>query len=207
MHHSWAWIPPMIVQRLRRKRRLQLQNRQPQENPVLKLFWIQSWSKASFARLFLYPLFNSKDAKERSKFLKGTQSTQNTQKNADKTKIFFCVLLCNVGKLVNQGVEFTIRSNPLSILTIDANYTFLNRNISGASNMVKAYPTGTAKHRAVGTASLRLPHKASVSASMINESGAFTINDAATIFYPASKFATVDLGGIIPIYAGMSNIQ
>jgi iron complex outermembrane recepter protein len=115
-----------------------------------------------------------------------------------------CQKSVNVGKEVHQGVELTVRSTPWSRLTLDMNYTFLNRTISGADNMVKAYPTGTPKHRAIGTATLRLPHKALLLASLLYESGAFTVNDASTVFYPASKFATVDLGGSIPIYAGMS---
>jgi hypothetical protein len=69
MLYSWTWFPLMISQRLRRMLRPQLQNRLQQENPVLKLFWIQPWSKASFAQLFSYPLFNNKYAKERSKFV------------------------------------------------------------------------------------------------------------------------------------------
>jgi iron complex outermembrane recepter protein len=114
-----------------------------------------------------------------------------------------CQQSVNVGKEVHQGAEFTIRSSPLSRLTVDANYTFLNRTISGPSNMPAVYPTGTPKHRVIGTASLRLPHQVKLLASARYDSGAFTTNDSG-IPVPASKFATADLGGIVPIVSGMS---
>ncbi len=114
-----------------------------------------------------------------------------------------CQESVNVGKEVHQGAEFTIRSTPLSRLTIDANYTFLNRTISGPANMPTVYPTGTPKHRVIGTASLRLPHQVKLLASARYDSGAFTTNNSG-IPVPASKFATADLGGIVPIVSGMS---
>jgi iron complex outermembrane recepter protein len=114
-----------------------------------------------------------------------------------------CQQSLNVGKEVHQGAEFTIRSSPLSRLTLDANYTFLNRTISGPSNMPAVYPTGTPKHRTIGTASLRLPHQIKLLASARYDSGSFTTNNSG-IPVPASKFATADLGGIVPIVSGMS---
>jgi iron complex outermembrane recepter protein len=114
-----------------------------------------------------------------------------------------CQQSVNVGKEVHQGAEFTIRSTPLSRLTLDVNYTFLNRTISGPSNMPAVYPTGTPKHRAIGTASLRLPHQIKLLASARYDSGTFTTNNSG-IPVPASKFATADLGGIVPVVSGMS---
>jgi iron complex outermembrane receptor protein len=78
-----------------------------------------------------------------------------------------CQQSVNVGKEVHQGAEFTVRSSPLSRLTLDANYSFLNRTISGPSNMLGVFPTGTPKHKVIGTASLQLPHELLLLASAL----------------------------------------
>ncbi len=116
-----------------------------------------------------------------------------------------CQQSVNVGKEVHQGAEFTIRSTPLSRLTLDANYSFLNRTISGPVNMLGVFPTGTPKHRVLSTTSLQLPRNVLLLAAARYESGTITTNDSGLII-PASKFATADLGGIIPIHSGV-NLQ
>jgi iron complex outermembrane receptor protein len=117
----------------------------------------------------------------------------------------FCQQSVNVGKEVHQGVEFTIRSTPTRRLTIDTNYSFLNRTITGPENMLGVFPTGTPKHKVVGIASLRLPREILLLATVRYESGTITTNDSGLII-PASKFATLDFGGIIPISPGF-NLQ
>ena len=123
----------------------------------------------------------------------------------------FCRQSVNIGKEVNQGVEFTIRSTPIPRLTLDTNYTFLNRKITGPTNMFDVFPTGTPKHRTVATAKVRLPRRIMFLASARYESGTTDTNDTG-IVVPASKFATADLGGIVPIYddvhlqAGVNNL-
>jgi iron complex outermembrane receptor protein len=117
----------------------------------------------------------------------------------------FCQQSVNIGKEVHQGAEFTVRSGPLKRLTLDANYSFLNRTISGTSNMPGVFPTGTPKHKAVGIAAVRLPRDWSLLASFRYESGTITTNDSGLVI-PASKFATADLGGVIPIVSGL-NLQ
>jgi len=69
--------------------------------------------------------------------------------------------------------------------------------------MPPVFPTGTPKHRTVATATVRLPRELVVLASARYESGAFTVNDANWIV-PSSRFATMDLGVVLPIYAGAS---
>jgi iron complex outermembrane receptor protein len=113
-----------------------------------------------------------------------------------------CQKSVNVAKEVHQGVEFTIRSTPVSRLTIDANYSFLNRTITGPANMLGVFPTGTPKHKVVGTASFRLPHEMLLIAAARYESGTVTSNDSGLII-PASKFGTLDFSGIIPIRPGL----
>ncbi len=122
-----------------------------------------------------------------------------------------CQESVNVGSEVHQGVEITIHSSPVSRLTVDANYSFLNRTISGPANMPGVYPTGTPKHKMVGTAVVRLPRRVLVLAAARYESGTITTNDSGLVV-PASKFAMADLGGIVPIrerlslHAGVKNI-
>jgi iron complex outermembrane recepter protein len=116
-----------------------------------------------------------------------------------------CQKSVNVGKEVHQGVEFTLRSTPISRLTVDANYSFLNRTITGPSNMIGVYPTGTPKHRVISTASLQLPRRILLLASARYESGTITTNDSGLVV-PASKFGTMDFGGVVPIHAGL-NLQ
>jgi iron complex outermembrane receptor protein len=114
-----------------------------------------------------------------------------------------CQKSVNIGKEVHQGMEFSIRSMPLSRLTLDANYSFLNRTISGPVEMIGVFPTGSPKHRTVGTATIRLPHDALVLATARYESGTITTNDSGLVV-PASKFATADLGLVLPIAAGLT---
>ncbi len=113
-----------------------------------------------------------------------------------------CQQSVNIGKEVHQGVEFTVRTTPVSRLTVDANYTFLNRTMEGPVNMLGVYPTGTPKHRAIGTASIRLPRRVQLLATARYESGTITTNDSGLII-PASKFATADFGGVVPICTGL----
>lgn len=126
-----------------------------------------------------------------------------------------CKVFVNVGKEVREGLEFTIRSTPLSRLTLDANYSYLNRSIGGSpaallfdglsTTLQPAYVVGTPKHKTVGTATLRLPHQILCVTTARYESGTLSQSDGSgSPPSPASKFATMDLGGIFPIRAGVS---
>jgi len=44
----------------------------------------------------------------------------------------FCSEMANIGKEVHQGVEFEVCSTPLWRLTLNASYSFLNRDITYA---------------------------------------------------------------------------
>jgi iron complex outermembrane recepter protein len=112
-----------------------------------------------------------------------------------------CQKSVNVGKEVHQGVEFTLRSTPVSRLAVDANYSFLNRTITGPSSMQSVFPTGTPKHKVVSTASLRMPRRILLLGTFRYESGTFTTNDSG-LPIPAPKFATVDFGGVVPLRTG-----
>ncbi|MEJ2110162.1 MAG: TonB-dependent receptor [Acidobacteriota bacterium] len=118
----------------------------------------------------------------------------------------FCEKSINVGDEVHQGVEFLIRSNAFSHLTLDLNYSYLSRSISGPEEMPPVYPTGTPKHKTVGTANIALPGNVFVTATARYEHGTignFTLNEDGTIQrLPGSNFATMDLGVILPFYGG-----
>lgn len=116
-----------------------------------------------------------------------------------------CRKAVNIGKEVHKGVEFTVRSTPWSRLTLDANYTFLNRSLSGPTNMIGVYPVGTPRHKTIGTASLRLPYEFQLLASARYESGTITTNDSGLVI-PASRFATADLGGLVTV-KGVASFQ
>jgi len=118
-------------------------------------------------------------------------------KNYD-SKGLKCQQSVNVGNELHQGAEFTVRSNPIRRFDLVANYTYLQRSISGPSNMTTVFPTGTPKHKAIATGNWRMPRGVLMLATFRYESGAFTVDNANKIF-PASRFATVDWGMTIPL--------
>jgi iron complex outermembrane recepter protein len=109
-----------------------------------------------------------------------------------------CLQSVNVGNELHQGAEFTLRSNPIRRFDLAANYTYLQRSISGPSNMPKVFPTGTPKHKAITTANWRMPRGVLMLATFRLESGAFTV-DSKNVIFPASRFVTVDWGMTIPL--------
>ena len=111
-----------------------------------------------------------------------------------------CMQAVNVGRETHEGTNFTLRTTPFSRLTFDANYTFVNRKIAGTPGI---FPVGTPRHKSVGTATVRLPMKATGIFSAQYQSGAVGMSDNGFAL-PAAKFATVDVGGSIPIHAGMA---
>jgi iron complex outermembrane receptor protein len=113
----------------------------------------------------------------------------------------FCMQAVNIGKEVRQGAEFSIRSTPLARLTLDANYEFLNRAFR--EGPPTAFPMGTPKHKTIGTASVRLPRQVLLLASARYESGMVGTSDN-NMQVPASKFGTMDVGGIVPIRVGFT---
>ena len=114
-----------------------------------------------------------------------------------------CQQAVNIGKEVHQGAEFAVRSHPISRLTVNMNYSFLNWNISGPSNMLSVHPVRAPKHKIVATADIILPREILLLTAVRYESGTITTNDSGAIV-PASKFATADLGFVVPLWAGAS---
>lgn len=112
-----------------------------------------------------------------------------------------CQKAVNIGKEIHQGVELAVRSNPISRLAVNANYSYLNWTISGPSNMLGVHPVRAPKHKIVGVADLDLPREIQLLSIVRYESGAITVNDSGAVV-PASKFATADLGLIVLLWKG-----
>jgi iron complex outermembrane recepter protein len=114
-----------------------------------------------------------------------------------------CQKAVNIGKEVHQGVEFAVRSNPLSRLALSANYSYLNWSISGPSNMLGVHPVRAPKHKIVSIGDITLPRNIHLLETVRYESGTITVNDSGAVI-PASKFATADLGLTAPLCKGGS---
>jgi iron complex outermembrane receptor protein len=119
-----------------------------------------------------------------------------------------CQEAVNVGRELHEGINVTVRSTPFSRLTLDAHFSYLNRNITGTPGI---FPFGTPKQKTVGSAMVRMPRGAMGILSMRYESGMTGMSDNG-LPLPVSKFATVDIGGTLPIeqrfalQAGVKNL-
>lgn len=126
----------------------------------------------------------------------------------------YCSQNLNIGKEVHEGVEFSAHSTPISRVTLDASYSYLNRTIqydfssyssvSQVNTTVQILPT-LPKNKLVGSATVRLPYKA-IGVTLIRYEGGLTVQDTtysstSPRYLPFSTAnATVDLGGTIPFY-------
>jgi iron complex outermembrane receptor protein len=128
-----------------------------------------------------------------------------------------CSQNANIAKEVHEGVEFNVRTSPLSRLTLDIIYSYLNRTISyDFSNVSNVnIPATTAsvltlssmpKNKVIANATLRLPHEVLAIANYRYEGGIFLQDTTYSTPKPAygGSYGTVDLGTVAPIYAGLS---
>jgi iron complex outermembrane receptor protein len=111
-----------------------------------------------------------------------------------------CQQAVNAGREIHEGANLTLRTTPVSRVTIDANYTFVARRITDPPGL---FPTGMPKHKTVGTATVRLPRGTMGLVSARYQSGAVGMSDN-NLPLPVAKFATLDIGASVPIHAGMS---
>ena len=111
-----------------------------------------------------------------------------------------CQQAANVGAETHGGVNLTLRTTPAERVTFDANYSYLRRRLTGTTG---AFPVGTPTHKAVATATLRLPRGATGLVSARYQSGAVGMSDNGLPLPPAA-FLTIDLGGTLPLRAGVS---
>src|SRR5215471_2673966 len=130
----------------------------------------------------------------------------------------FCSQMANIGNEVHQGVEVKLRTTPVSRLTVDGSYSFLDRsitydftsvpNVSQVNTSIIILPT-LPRHKLIGTAMVRLPRQIIGMISGRYESG-LTLQDTtyattSPLFLPfGESFATMDLSAVVPIIAGVS---
>ncbi len=140
------------------------------------------------------------------------------------TSIGHCSQNINIGKETHEGFEIVVRSRPISWMTLDANYSYLNRDIGTAVlptgttlSSALVLPIGIPKNKAIGTATFRLPYRITAMVSARYEGGV-TLQDTT---YPSSSplyaphgeaLATADLGVTVPyrnhvkVQAGVKNV-
>lgn len=111
-----------------------------------------------------------------------------------------CQQAVNVGSELHDGVNLTLRTTAVPRLTLDANYSFLHREISGTPGV---FPTGTPTHKAIGTAMVRLPRSATALLSARHQSGITAMSDNG-LPLPVANFTVVDIGGTMPLRNGFS---
>lgn len=138
----------------------------------------------------------------------------------------FCSEMANIGSEVHQGVEFQVRTTPFSRLTLTGSYSFLNRNIhydfsevptvSPINTSITILPT-VPRNKLIGTATARLPWRV-LGIVQVRYEGGLTLQDTSypttsPLFLPfAASFATMDIGGVVPIrnhfsvQAGVKNL-
>jgi iron complex outermembrane recepter protein len=130
----------------------------------------------------------------------------------------FCSEMANIGKEVHQGIEFEVRSAPVSRLNLNASYSFLNRDItydfsslpgvSAVNTSVTILPT-LPKNKLLGTVSYRFPHQILAIVNERYESGLilqdtnFPANSPYYLPYSES-YATTDLLAVVPVRAGVT---
>lgn len=126
------------------------------------------------------------------------------------SNIGHCSQNINVGKETHQGVEFEVRSTPVKWVSVDANYTYLNRTIgvatipTGVTVSTLALPLGVPRNKAVATAVFQLPGHANVSVTERYEGG-ITLQDTSyastsALYAPYKEAHSVtDLGLQLPI--------
>jgi iron complex outermembrane receptor protein len=128
-----------------------------------------------------------------------------------------CSQNANISKEVHEGVEFNVRTAPLSRLTLDIIYSYLNRTIaydfSNVSNVNIPATTASVltlssmpKNKVIANATLRLPHEVLAIANYRYEGGIFLQDTTYSTPKPAygGSYGTVDLGTVAPIHAGLS---
>lgn len=122
-----------------------------------------------------------------------------------------CSQNINIGKEAHEGIEVGLRSNPISWLKLDANYSYLNRHIGNAAlpagttlSSPLVLPTGLPKNKAIGTATVRLPYQVLGIISARYEGG-ITLQDTSyastsPLYHPHGEgLATEDIGFVLPV--------
>jgi len=194
-------------------------------NPDLKPEHSRNWN-AGYSRLFgaktlvQADLFRSdlRSAIE-SVYITDPGGTSSATAYCPNSKIAgYCSQMVNIGSEVHEGVEMSVRSTPIPRMTLDAGYSYLNRNIAYAfaswSNVsrvntsVSVLPT-LPKNKIVAGATVRVARDIMGIVNLRYEGG-LTLQDTtysakSPLFLPyAASYATVDFGLIAPLGRGVS---
>jgi iron complex outermembrane recepter protein len=124
----------------------------------------------------------------------------------------YCMEYLNIGKEVHEGVEATVRSRPVTPLSLSANYSYLNRTLEATNIPADIYatylnsnlylPFGLPKHKALGTAEVQLPYNI-VGVAAARYEGGITLQSDQYVSY-RQAFATADLSVKIPVRSHFS---
>ncbi|MBY0494762.1 MAG: TonB-dependent receptor [Cyanobacteria bacterium] len=110
-----------------------------------------------------------------------------------------CQQAVNVGAEIQYGGSVSIRSSVVPRLTVDANYSYLHRNITG---LVGAIAQGTPKHKGVASGTIALPRRVIAIVTLRHQSGIIAISDNG-VPLPGARLTTVDAGASAPIRKGL----
>jgi iron complex outermembrane recepter protein len=129
----------------------------------------------------------------------------------------YCSQNLNIGKEVHQGFEANLRSTPVACLTLDVNYSYINRtleydfsgntDVSQVNTAIQVLPT-LARNKLLANATLQLPHGVLALAGVRYEGG-ITLQDTTYRSAPGNvpygaAYGTMDLGAVIPVRASFS---
>ncbi len=129
----------------------------------------------------------------------------------------YCSQNVNIANEIHQGFEISVRSTPASRLTLDINYSYINRTIDydfgkihDASEIlteIQILPT-LPRNKIIANATVRMPREILAIANVRYEGG-ITLQDTTYRSGPelepfAESYAALDLGTVVPIHAGMS---
>jgi iron complex outermembrane receptor protein len=129
----------------------------------------------------------------------------------------YCSQNVNIANEKHQGFEISIRSTPAPQLTLDVSYAYINRNIdydfssnrdvSEVLTEIQILPT-LPKNKFIANATIRLP-RAILAIANLRYEGGITLQDTTYRSGPeiepfSESYASFDLGGIVPVYAGAS---
>lgn len=106
-----------------------------------------------------------------------------------------CQQAVNVGAEMHHGISVAARSTALPRVALDANYSYLHREIDGTSS---AIPFGTPRHKAIGTATASLPRASNVFVTVHHQSGLLAMSDNG-LALPEAAFTVFDIGAMLPI--------
>jgi len=127
----------------------------------------------------------------------------------------YCGMNVNFTSESHQGFEMSVRSIPTRRLTLDANYSYINRKLvyrwedmpDPSEILIEISPmVGMPKHRVIFNASGELPHKILAMATYRYE-GSITLQDTyARPIGPlyGTGFGTVDIGTVVPLASGVT---